>query len=371
MKHWECKGIAFSSFDKGNIHRERDLWGSDTHFYNGKFFLYGAYAWWGERTENNFYVVESDNPQGPFTNFRWVKGNKTKKNIDGITPKIFVEKNGGRYIVWAPTLQPVEENYLLIAKLSTDDTIDEQSITNLGSLKDFYEGPSIRKRGEIYYLVYDENCGAITKRNRTPKRLSYATSANITGPYVYRGVILTIEDLPGNTNIQGSIEEFNGQWYAFYHRALNGAWNRRALCIEKIEFDENGLIKPVKPTSSGVAEGLDTAKTIWFNTAVFGKNHKPSTNGKYGSVLVSKRGGAAEIGFRHILFTGKEKKISLSGTGLQNILSAKVFAGAKLIGESTGGGEILLRGVPAGKSEMTLAVSAKGNVFLETLDFEL
>jgi hypothetical protein len=365
LKHWESRGMAFSSFTESVPNPGKMLWGSDIHFYDGKYGLYGAYEWSGEQTENNFYVVESDSPVGPFKNFRWVTGSLSKKKIDGITPKILVE-NGIRYIIWAPTLQPVVENYLMIAKLAEDDVIDESSMKNLGRLKDFYEGPSIRKRGDTYYLVYDENCGAITDRNHTPKRLSYATSKNITGEYVYRGVILTIEDMAGNVNIQGSMEELNGEWYIFYHRAMNGIWNKRSLCVEKISFDGDGLIKPVVPTSSGIAEGLNTSFPIWFNTAVFGKNYTFTDEGKYGNTLVN---GSAEIGFRYIFFTGKEKQLVLQGSGLENITSVRIIAGGKTIGERTGNGEIILKNVPKGKAELTLAITSTGETRLETLRF--
>ncbi|MDR1290624.1 MAG: family 43 glycosylhydrolase [Planctomycetaceae bacterium] len=367
MKQWSSNGVAFSSFDEGNVFKGKNLWGSDVHYYNGKYLLYGAYEWNGEGRETNFYVVESDSPTGAFKRFRWVTGSKTKKNIDGITPKIFVEKDGTRYIVWEPTLQPVKDNYLMVAKLLADDVIDEESMTNIGKLKDFYEGPSIRKRGNIYYLVYNENCGTITPKNHTPKRLSYATSENIMGPYIYRGIILTIENIAGNTNIQGSIEQFNGEWYVFYHRAINSVWNKRALCVEKIEFDKNGLIIPVVPTSSGASEGLNTTLPVWFNSAVYGNNYRFTDEGKYGNILIN---GVAEIGFRYIAFNGNEKQITLQGSGLENIVYVKVIANGQTIGNVAGNNPIELKEVPKGKIELSLLITTNGDVRLETFRFD-
>ncbi|MDR1957443.1 MAG: hypothetical protein LBQ54_00065, partial [Planctomycetaceae bacterium] len=48
LKHWESAGIAFSSFDEENEYRGKMLWGSDVHYYNGKYLLCGAYEWFGE-----------------------------------------------------------------------------------------------------------------------------------------------------------------------------------------------------------------------------------------------------------------------------------------------------------------------------------
>jgi hypothetical protein len=364
LKHWESQGFSFSSYDKGVPYPGRIIWDSDGHYYKGKYFLYGFFEW-DSQNPNYTFVLDSDSPMGPFKNFRWVIGDKSGEKIDGISAEVFVDDDGSRYILYAPTQQLVHENYPVIARLTDDNVIDESSRKNLNPyIKDFYEAPSLRKRGDTYYFVYAENVGTITDNNHTPKRLSYATSKEIFGEYTYRGTIVTVEDLAGNGNIQGSIEQLNGEWYVFYHRAMNGVWNKRSICVEKIGFDKDGLIIPVVPTSSGVSEGLDTSLPIWFNTAVFGKNYKFTDEGKYGNTLIT---GNAEIGFRYIFFTGKEKQLILQGIGLENITSVKVFAGDKIIGE--GKNEITLKDVPEGKAELTLAVASTGETRLETFNF--
>ncbi|MDR1881908.1 MAG: family 43 glycosylhydrolase, partial [Prevotella sp.] len=310
VRRWESHGYSFSSADEGE-EKGRVLWDSDGHYYNGKYLLYGFYEW-NAKTENYTFVLESDDPMGKFHNFRWMTGKQSGKKIDGISAEVFVDDDNQRYVLYAPTAQQVHENYPVIAKLVDDAVIDETAVTNLSPyIKDFYEAPSLRKRGDTYYFVYAENCGTITDGNHTPKRLSYATSKHIFGPYTYRGVIITVEHIEGNSNIQGSIEPLNGQWYVFYHRAPNAQWNRRALCVEKISFDKDGLIIPVEPSSSGIAEGLNTSKPIYFNTSVIRKNSSFSGKvGKYGGATVKD---SAEIGFRYVSLTGKEKQISLQG----------------------------------------------------------
>ena len=42
--------------------------------------------------------------------------------------------------------------------------------------------------------------------------------------------------------------EFSGQWYLFYHlgsEVNNGKFHRRSVCFDKMEFNEDGTIKPV------------------------------------------------------------------------------------------------------------------------------
>jgi hypothetical protein len=369
LKHWESQGQSFSSFDKDvDIpYPGRILWDSDGHYYDGKYYLYGFFEWKpGE--ENYTFVLESDSPMGPFKNFRWMVGDKSGKPVDAISTEVFTDTDGQRYATYSPTMNPVEENFAVIARLKEADVIDESSVTNVGVyLKDFYEAPSLRKRGDTYYLVYAENCDSITKSNHTPKRLSYATSKNIFGPYTYRGVIISVENMQGNVNIQGSIEQFGNDWYVFYHRVLNGHWIHRSLCIEKIMFDRDGLIIPVVPTSSGIAEnGLDPTKTIRFNTAVYGRNYRFVNRGINGLVSVQSN---AEIGFRHINFSGKEKALRLKGENLDKIACIKVLANGKLIGTSRGSGEIALSKVPKGKSELILEVYTTETVQFETMLF--
>jgi beta-xylosidase len=371
LRKWESRGWSFSSTDTtvANPFPGRILWDSDGHYYDGKYYLYGFYEW-RKGNENFTFVLESDSPMGKFTNFRWVTGDKSGKPIDAISTEVFTDFDGQQYATYSPTMNAVEDNTAHIARLKAPDVIEEESVTDVGKyLRDFYEAPSLRRRGDIYYLVYAENCGKIVDgKNNTPKRLSYATAKNIFGPYTYRGIIITVEDLQGNGNIQGSIEQFGDSWYVFYHRSFNGRWNKRALCIEKITFDKDGLIVPVVPTGSGIAEnGLSTSNPVWFNTAVFGKNYTYKDDGKYGTVHVSSN---AEIGFRYINFTGKEKSLTFSGEDLENITYIKVFAGGKLLGERRGNGAVAIKKSPRGKSELMISITTLGDVKLETLMFQ-
>jgi rhamnogalacturonyl hydrolase YesR len=369
MKRWDSFGQSFSSFDK-DVEQPfpgRILWDSDGHYHDGKYYLYGFYEW-QQGKENWTFVLESDSPMGPFRNLRWVVGDKSGKPVDGISTEVFTDNDGQRYTTYAPTMNAVEDNHAVIARLKDADIIDESSVTDMKPyLKDFYEASSLRRRGDTYYLVYAENCDKITDRNHTPKRLSYATGKNILGPYTYRGVIITVEDLPGNGNIQGSIEHFGDDWYVFYHRALNGVWNKRSLCIERITFDKDGLIVPVVPTSSGVAvNGLETAKPIYFNTTVFGKNYRFEDRGEAGFITVQSN---AEIGFRYINFTGKERTLTLKGENLDKIEYIKVFANGRLIGGQRNNNTIQLSNVRKGKAELTIAVYTTDNVALESMTF--
>ena len=121
----------------------------------------------------------------------------------------------------------------------------------------FHEGSSIRKIGDTYYLVYSN-----IERGK-PTSLGYATSKSPLGPFEYRGIIIDNEKCdPASWNNHGSIEQFNGQWYVFYHRCSRGVQQYRRLCIEPITINEDGSIDEVKMTSQGVGKPFRPGEKI-------------------------------------------------------------------------------------------------------------
>lgn len=116
----------------------------------------------------------------------------------------------------------------------------------------FYEAPSIRKIGNLYYLVYSSG---------ENNELAYATSSYPDRNFRYRGVIISNSDLgyKGNSipnapagTIHGGIECINGQWYVFYHRCTNNTDFSRQACAEPIEILSDGTIRQVEITTQGL-----------------------------------------------------------------------------------------------------------------------
>ncbi len=123
---------------------------------------------------------------------------------------------------------------------------------------EFFEAPSIRKRGDTYYLIYS---------SILMHELCYATSEHPTKGFVYRGTIVSNCDMgiasykPINQpmayagNNHGSIIEINSKWYIFYHRHTNGTNYSRQGCLEEIKFLEDGTIPQVEMTSCAPNQG--------------------------------------------------------------------------------------------------------------------
>ncbi|NMA34109.1 MAG: family 43 glycosylhydrolase [Clostridiaceae bacterium] len=119
---------------------------------------------------------------------------------------------------------------------------------------EFFEAPSIRKRGDTYYFIYS---------SVVFHELCYATSKYPNKDFVFRGVIVSNNDLhidtykPANKpmfyggNNHGSMVEINGQWYIFYHRHTNGTNFSRQACLEPITVLEDGTILQAEMTSCG------------------------------------------------------------------------------------------------------------------------
>lgn len=120
---------------------------------------------------------------------------------------------------------------------------------------EFFEAPSIRKKDDVYYLVYS---------SVQMYELCYATSTSPTRGFQYGGVIISNNDLgidsykPADMptayggNNHGSIIEIAEEWYIFYHRHTNGTNYSRQACAERIIILEDQTIPQVEMTSCGL-----------------------------------------------------------------------------------------------------------------------
>ncbi len=120
---------------------------------------------------------------------------------------------------------------------------------------EFFEASSIRKADGRYYFVYS---------SVLCHELCYAISDFPTGPFEYKGTIISACDIgidaykpakmpiAQKDNNHGGMECINGEWYIFYHRHTNGHGFTRQGCAEKIEMDANGNISQVRVSSCGL-----------------------------------------------------------------------------------------------------------------------
>ncbi|MCC8118863.1 MAG: family 43 glycosylhydrolase [Bacteroidales bacterium] len=198
----------------------------------------------------------SDTPRGPWVNVlgdsdavlvpdRFVENAIT---LDGQT---FVDDDGSVYMYWG-TWGIYKGFGAGSGKLNPDmKTFSETRLIPNTEIIDFFEAPFVLKRDSTYYFMYSsESC-----HNET-YHVQYATSKNPLGPYEYKGTILkTNEDGTVHGPGHHSILKDGDDYYILYHRHDNPHSNRgfhRQLCLDKMEFDADGNIKPVTPTHQGI-----------------------------------------------------------------------------------------------------------------------
>lgn len=165
---------------------------------------------------------------------------------------------------------------------------------------EFFEASSIRKIGEMYYMIYS---------SILMTELCYATSKHPTKDFKYGGVIVSNCDLNIDTykpadkrvypagNNHGSIIDINGQWYIFYHRMTNGTWFSRQACVEKIEIKEDGSIPQVEMTSMGAVGVPLTGKGTYPSYIACNLFNDDPNCGKHPKITQDGRDGDEEEGY--------------------------------------------------------------------------
>ena len=240
---------------------------------DGKYYLYLCAKHYKEG------VAVADSPIGPFAPAEKIE----IADGDSIDPSIFVDDDGQAYYFWG-------QFTLRGAKLADDmktilpETVTQRLLTEWEH--GFHEGASLRKRGNKYYMVYTD----ISRGKATC--MSYAVADSPLGPYKKGGVIVdNIGCDPQTWNNHGSIAEYRGQWYVFYHRSSQNRNTCRRVCAEPIFFDENGMIREVEQTSQGPSAPMNAYAPIRARTAcrMMAKCYVDQLEDR--EVLVSKAGG--------------------------------------------------------------------------------
>jgi hypothetical protein len=252
LNEWTDHGIVLSTRDIGG-HKD-DIPYSDFEFYapdmvalNGKYYLFAQIV------GSPCAVAVGDAPAGPFKVLSTIKAPAGAPNDFGgwsqyFDPGILVDDDGKVYLYWGGGRSYMAQ---LNSKTMTEilpDTFQADVIPRESPF-DYQEGPSPRKINGIYYLVYARGLD-----------LAYATSDKPTGPFTYRGPIVSQRDGAHGGNIHGGLARINGQWYIFYHRQTNNTVFSRRACAERVTIAADGTISRVEQTSLGFEESLNPYK---------------------------------------------------------------------------------------------------------------
>ena len=209
---------------------------------DGKFYWFVAIRHKDVKVNEGFAigVAVSDSPTGPFKDAigeALVTDETPNSIVLNIDPAVYIDDDGQAYLFWgswgAARWVKLKDNLLELDG-------DVQTL----NVKNFFEAPFIHKKGDTYYLTY--------AGSGYPSKTEYATSKSITGPWEYGGVLNSLLPVSA-TNHQGIIF-FKGNWYFVYHNAQapGGGIFRRSVCVDKLEYNDDGSLKEVIRTDTSV-----------------------------------------------------------------------------------------------------------------------
>jgi len=195
-------------------------------------------------------VAVADRPEGPFKDL--IGKPLINDIIHGAQPIdqfVFQDKDGSYYMYYGGW------RHCNMVKLNADFTglvpFEDGEIYKEVTPESYVEGPFMFIKDGKYYFMWSE--GGWTGPNYS---VAYAISDSPFGPFDRVGTILQQDMEVARGAGHHSVMHIPGSedYYIVYHRRPLGDDTRdhRVTCIEKMTFDENGLINPVKITFEGV-----------------------------------------------------------------------------------------------------------------------
>jgi beta-xylosidase len=247
LTDWERHGPILDFKDVSWINDD----GSDRHFAwapgvlekDGKWYFYYSV---GPQTPtaSRIGVAIGESPAGPFRD----SGKPLpmiQKGFEAIDPMAFTDPKSGKTYLYAggsagATLRVFEMN---------PDLVSFAREIPVETPPQFTEGAFMHCHDGRYYLSYSHGGWRDASYS-----VHYATSDSPTGPWNYQGAILTSDATRKGPGHHSFIDDpRNGDLLIVYHRWENQTGDgpykgSRQTCIDRVEYDANGLIKPIKMT---------------------------------------------------------------------------------------------------------------------------
>lgn len=235
MKTWTDHGEILNADDV----RAQVGWGSDGFMwapdcaYNPADQTYYFYFPHPENNENwgttwRIGVAASKYPDRDF---------KVVGHIEGmppyIDPCVFVDDDGQPYIYNGGSAK------CFGGKLRKDDwTKLDGEMKPMEGLGDFHEATWVHKHNGKYYLSHSDN-----NNHKEGNHMKYAVSDSPLGPWKDMGIYMYPTGFETN---HGSIVDFKGKSYAFYHTAnYSGRGALRSVCVDELTYNPDGSIQIV------------------------------------------------------------------------------------------------------------------------------
>jgi beta-xylosidase len=219
---------------------------------NQYYFFFGANDIQHENELGGIGVAVANKPSGPYKDHLGKPLiEKFHNGAQPIDQFVFKDKNGDHYLIYGGW------GHCNIGRLNDDFTgfipFTDGSLFREITPENYVEGPFMFIRNGKYYFMWSE--GGWTGPDYS---VAYAISDSPFGPFQRIGKILEQDMNIGRGAGHHSVIQIPGKdkWFIVYHRRplQETDANARVTCIDEMDFDGNGLIKPVKITNEGVTK---------------------------------------------------------------------------------------------------------------------
>jgi beta-xylosidase len=228
----------------------RAMWAPAVVRKDGRYFLFFGANDVHEGEVGGIGVAVADRPEGPFKDYLGKPLIGTIHNgAQPIDQFVFQDQDGQHYLLyggWA---------HCNIARLKADFTgflpFPDGTTFREITPRNYVEGPVMFRRGGKYYFMWSEGEWAGPGYS-----VAYAVANSPLGPFQRVGKILQQDPAVASGAGHHSVIQVPGkqEWYIVYHRRPLGEtdMNHRVTCIDRLYFDAQGRIRPVKITRQGV-----------------------------------------------------------------------------------------------------------------------
>ncbi|MGH2649335.1 MAG: glycoside hydrolase family 43 protein [Ginsengibacter sp.] len=253
LVHWEkksnvldIKNVAWAAYA---------VWAPSITEKDGKYYLFfGANDIQNNDQPGGMGIAVSDKPGGPFIDYLGKPLiDKFYNGAQPIDPDVFRDTDGQYYLIYGGW------KHCNIGKLNRDFTgfipFKDGSLFKSITPDNYVEGPFMFVRNKKYYFMWSE--GGWFGPDYS---VAYAVGNSPFGPFKRVGKILQQDSSIATGAGHHSVLNIPGtdDWFIIYHRrplnTTNG--NHREVCIDRMYFDKEGNILPVKMTKDGVAKRL-------------------------------------------------------------------------------------------------------------------
>lgn len=230
--------------------KQHFLWAPGVAERDGKWYLYYSVGPQNP-TPSRIGVAVADRPEGPYRDSGQplVTGGN---GFEAIDPMVFRDPKSGTTYLYAGGSAG---SRLRVWEMQPDMVHVAREVP-VEQPPEFTEGAFMHERDGTYYLSYSHG-----RFNGPDYSVHYATATSPTGPWRYRGAILTSDGRHKGPGHHSFVRTSDGRWLIVYHR-----WERprgpapfkgeRQIAIDRMDYRSDGTIAPIRMTDGDKAPVL-------------------------------------------------------------------------------------------------------------------